>query len=136
VVNGRFLNEGGTPDQFRAGIERAIASGWLWRHESWTYVKFTAAGAELFALSGFGTKGLAMRSEVHAMAATVFICAISQASAYPSIVAVASPPTDVSASRHYTHHRTYATPPHTRCQYHYFPGYEWNPGCGHWWDYP
>jgi hypothetical protein len=49
VVNGRFLNEGGTPDQFRAGIERAIASGWLWRHESWTYVKFSAAGAELFA---------------------------------------------------------------------------------------
>ena len=31
------------------GIERAIAKGWLWRHESGTYVKFTDAGAELFA---------------------------------------------------------------------------------------
>jgi len=30
-----------------AGIERAIAKGWLWRHESGTYVKFTDAGAEL-----------------------------------------------------------------------------------------
>ena len=37
-----------TPYQFRAGIERAIASGWLWRHECGTYVKFTPAGAELF----------------------------------------------------------------------------------------
>ena len=33
----------------RAGIERAIAKGWLWWHESGTYVKFTDAGAELFA---------------------------------------------------------------------------------------
>ena len=49
LVNGRFLKEGGTPDQFRAGIVRAIELGWLWRHESGTYVKFTAAGAELFA---------------------------------------------------------------------------------------
>ena len=36
------------PD-YRAGIERAIAKGWLWRRESGTYVKFTDAGAELFA---------------------------------------------------------------------------------------
>ncbi len=49
LVNGRFLSEGGTPDQFRAGIARAIELGWIWRHESGTYVKFTAAGAELFA---------------------------------------------------------------------------------------
>ena len=35
--------------EYRAGIERAIAKGWLWRHESGTYVKFTDAGAELFA---------------------------------------------------------------------------------------
>ena len=33
--------------EYRAGIERAIAKGWLWRHESGTYVKFTDAGAEL-----------------------------------------------------------------------------------------
>jgi hypothetical protein len=31
------------------GIERAIAKGWLWRHESGTYLKFTHAGAALFA---------------------------------------------------------------------------------------
>jgi hypothetical protein len=49
VVNGAFLKACGTPDQYRAGIERAIASGWLWLHESGTYVKFTPAGAELFA---------------------------------------------------------------------------------------
>jgi hypothetical protein len=49
LVNGAFLKAGGTPDQYRAGIERAIASGWLWLHESGTYVKFTPAGAELFA---------------------------------------------------------------------------------------
>jgi hypothetical protein len=48
LVNGRFLKEGGTPDQFRAAITRAIELGWIWRHESGTYVKFTPAGAELF----------------------------------------------------------------------------------------
>jgi hypothetical protein len=31
------------------GIARAIALGWLWRHESGTYVKFTDSGAALFA---------------------------------------------------------------------------------------
>jgi hypothetical protein len=39
----------GSPAEYRAGIERAIANGWLWRHESGTYVKFTDVGAELFA---------------------------------------------------------------------------------------
>jgi hypothetical protein len=29
--------------------DRAIAQGWLWRHESGTYVKFSEAGAALFA---------------------------------------------------------------------------------------
>jgi hypothetical protein len=48
-VNGPFLKEGGTPDQFRASLALAITLGWLWRHESGTYVKFTPAGAELFA---------------------------------------------------------------------------------------
>jgi hypothetical protein len=48
-INGRFLKDGGTPDQFRAGIARAITEGWLWRHESGTYVKVAPAGAELFA---------------------------------------------------------------------------------------
>jgi hypothetical protein len=49
LVNGPFLEEGGTPDQFRVSLARAISLGWLWRHESGTYVKFTPAGAELFA---------------------------------------------------------------------------------------
>jgi hypothetical protein len=37
------------PAEYLAGIERAIAKGWLWRHESGTYVKFTDSGAALFA---------------------------------------------------------------------------------------
>jgi hypothetical protein len=49
-INGPFLFEvKGTPDQYRAGIKRAIALGWLWRHESGTYLKFTDAGAAMFA---------------------------------------------------------------------------------------
>ena len=48
-VNEPFLAAGGSADQFRAGIERAIALGWLWRHESGTYVRFTDSGAALFA---------------------------------------------------------------------------------------
>jgi hypothetical protein len=49
LINDPFLEAGGTPDEYRAGIERAVARGWLWRHESGAYVKFTAVGAELFA---------------------------------------------------------------------------------------
>ena len=48
-VNAPFLKAGGTADDFRAGIERAIALGWLWLHESGTYLKFTDSGAALFA---------------------------------------------------------------------------------------
>ena len=48
-VNAPFLAAGGNGEDFRAGIERAIALGWLWLHESGTYVKFTDAGAALFA---------------------------------------------------------------------------------------
>ena len=48
-VNEPFLAAGGNADQFRAGIERAIALGWLWKHESGTYVKLTDSGAALFA---------------------------------------------------------------------------------------
>ena len=39
----------GTPAEYRAGLERAIANGWLWLHESGTYVKFTEACAAMFA---------------------------------------------------------------------------------------
>jgi hypothetical protein len=48
-VNAPFLAAGGTGDDFRARIERAIVLSWLWRHESGTYVKFTDTGAALFA---------------------------------------------------------------------------------------
>jgi hypothetical protein len=48
-VNAPFLAAGGSGEDFRAGIVRAIALGWLWRHESGTYQKFTDSGAALFA---------------------------------------------------------------------------------------
>jgi hypothetical protein len=48
-VNAPFLAAGGSGNDFRAGVARAIAQGWLWRHESGTYLKFTEAGAALFA---------------------------------------------------------------------------------------
>jgi hypothetical protein len=49
VGNAPFLTAGCGCDDFRAGIKRAIALGWLWRHESGTYLKFTDSGAALFA---------------------------------------------------------------------------------------
>ncbi len=49
LVNTAFLTAGGSPGEYRTGIERAINNGWLRRHESGIYVKFTEAGAELFA---------------------------------------------------------------------------------------
>jgi hypothetical protein len=49
-INGPFLFElKGTPAEYKTGLERAIANGWLWLHESGTYVKFTEAGAAMFA---------------------------------------------------------------------------------------
>ena len=48
-INEPFLAAGGSGQQFRAGIDRAIALGWLWLHGSGTYVKFTDSGAALFA---------------------------------------------------------------------------------------
>jgi hypothetical protein len=38
-----------TPAEYKAGLDYAIAKGWLWLHESGTYVKLTEAGAALFA---------------------------------------------------------------------------------------
>jgi hypothetical protein len=49
LINAPFLRAGGSPDEYRAGIARAIDKGWLIRHESGVYVKFTPAGTELFA---------------------------------------------------------------------------------------
>ena len=49
-INGPFLyREGGSPAEYGAGMKLAIERGWLWMHESGTYVKFTPAGAEIFA---------------------------------------------------------------------------------------
>jgi hypothetical protein len=49
-INGPFLYEHkGSPVEYKAGLDLAIDRGWLWLHESGTYVKFTQNGAELFA---------------------------------------------------------------------------------------
>lgn len=49
-VNRQFLyQEGASAAEYLAGLNLAIARGWLWQHPSKTYVKFTQAGAELFA---------------------------------------------------------------------------------------
>src|SRR6478609_2006461 len=49
-INGPFLfRDGGSPAEYGAGLAYAIEKGWLWKHESGTYVKFTQAGADLFA---------------------------------------------------------------------------------------
>jgi hypothetical protein len=48
--SGPFLYElKGSPAEYKAGLHRAIERGWLVLHESGTYVKFTEAGAALFA---------------------------------------------------------------------------------------
>jgi hypothetical protein len=48
-INGSFLFQlKGTPAEYKAGLERAIAKGRLWPHESGTFVRFTEAGAALF----------------------------------------------------------------------------------------
>jgi hypothetical protein len=49
-LNGPFLfGDKGTPAEYAAWLDRAISRGWLEIHDSGTYVKFTAAGAALFA---------------------------------------------------------------------------------------
>jgi hypothetical protein len=50
LLNAPFLYEfKGTPAEYSSGLDRTIERGWLHLHESGTYVKFTQAGAELFA---------------------------------------------------------------------------------------
>ena len=49
-INGPFLFQlKGTPAEYKAGLDRAIAKGWLVLHESGTFVRFTQAGADPFA---------------------------------------------------------------------------------------
>jgi hypothetical protein len=38
-----------TPAEYKAGLDLAIGRGWLVLHESGTFVRFTQAGADLFA---------------------------------------------------------------------------------------
>jgi len=49
-INAPFLYRlKGTPAEYKAGLDLAIERGWLVLHDSGTYVKFTQAGADLFA---------------------------------------------------------------------------------------
>lgn len=51
-INWPFLSDPairGTPSEYKAGLDLALAKGWLWLHESGTYVKITEVGAGLFA---------------------------------------------------------------------------------------
>jgi hypothetical protein len=49
-INEPFLYQlKGTPAEYKAGLDRAIANSWLWLQESGTYVKLTETGAALFA---------------------------------------------------------------------------------------
>lgn len=48
-INAPFLFEhGALPAQYSAGIKLAIERGFLWMHESGTFVRLTQAGSELF----------------------------------------------------------------------------------------
>jgi hypothetical protein len=50
LINGPFLFEiKGTPAQYGAGLKHAVERGRTVLHESGTVVRFTQAGAELFA---------------------------------------------------------------------------------------
>jgi hypothetical protein len=49
LFNSPFLSAGGSVDVYQAGIDRAIAKGWLIRHGSGVFVKFTQAGGDMFA---------------------------------------------------------------------------------------
>jgi hypothetical protein len=50
-INEPFLyKERGSPAEYGAGIKLAIERGWLWMHESGTYMKLTEAGGELLAI--------------------------------------------------------------------------------------
>ena len=49
-INGPFLyRDRGTPAEYKTGLDLAIERGWLVLHESGTFVRFTQAGADLFA---------------------------------------------------------------------------------------
>jgi hypothetical protein len=48
-INWPFLSKfKSSPGEYGAGLRLAIERGWLWMHESGTYVKLTPADAELW----------------------------------------------------------------------------------------
>jgi hypothetical protein len=50
LINGPMLFEHkATPAEYKAGLDLSIARGWITIDRSGTFVKFTQAGAELFA---------------------------------------------------------------------------------------
>ena len=50
LINGPFLfKDKGSPTEYGAGMKLCMERGWLVMHESGTFVRFTPAGAELFA---------------------------------------------------------------------------------------
>jgi hypothetical protein len=49
LINAPFLQGGGSPAEYKAGLDMAIANGWPTTHRSVVYVKFTEAGGEMFA---------------------------------------------------------------------------------------
>jgi len=49
-INAPFLfRERATPAEYQAGLDLAIERSWLVMHECGTFVRFTQAGADLFA---------------------------------------------------------------------------------------
>lgn len=49
-INGPFIyQDRGTPAEYGVGLKLCIERGWLVLHESGTFVRFTSAGADLFA---------------------------------------------------------------------------------------
>ncbi len=60
-ISASFLREGGTPAEHTAALNYAILQGWLWKHESGTFVRLTAASAEMFARSA-AARALSMNS--------------------------------------------------------------------------
>src|SRR5258707_13337379 len=62
LINAPFLfREHATPAEYSAGLKLAIERGWLVLHDSGTYVRFTQAGADLFARFAF----FAVRNQQH-----------------------------------------------------------------------
>jgi urease beta subunit len=59
-INGPFLfTHSGSPAEYGAGLQLAIARGWLWKHESGTYVRFTPGRRRVVRL--MATKGWSRR---------------------------------------------------------------------------